>query len=109
RPSGRSARWYPTAPPPGSTPLPADHTSTPGQVAPGLIAHRVVRAERCLDGAACTVSPVTAHTGGRLMGAVRWLRDRLAGAASGGRLAAGPFAQLLDLAWRGGLCTRGTR
>ena len=34
------------APPPGSTPLPADHTSTPGQDAPGLIAHRVVRNRR---------------------------------------------------------------
>jgi len=32
----RSARWHPTAPPPGNTTPPADHISAPGQDAPNL-------------------------------------------------------------------------
>jgi hypothetical protein len=60
-----------------------------------------MRADRSLDRAACTVGPVVTRNGGRHMGAVRWLQDRLAGDASGRRLAAGPFALLPDLAWLG--------
>jgi hypothetical protein len=66
-------------------------------------------AERCLDGTTCTVSPVLTLNGGRHMGAVRWLRDRLAGDASGRRLAAGPVVSLPDLAWLAGMRTRVVR
>jgi hypothetical protein len=43
------------------------------------------------------------------MGAIRSLQDRLAGDAKGRRLAAGPVVFLPDLAWLGGLRTRGAR
>jgi hypothetical protein len=68
-----------------------------------------MRADRSLDRAACTVGPVVTRNGGRHMGAVRWLQDRLAGGASGRRPAAGPLALLPDLAWLGALLTRGAR
>jgi hypothetical protein len=66
-------------------------------------------AERCLDGATCTVSPVLTLNGGPHMGPVRWLQDRLAGDASGRRLAAGTLALLPDSAWLGALRRRGAR
>jgi hypothetical protein len=43
------------------------------------------------------------------MGAVRWLQDRLAGDASGRRLAAGALVLLPDSAWLGLSRRRGAR
>jgi hypothetical protein len=43
------------------------------------------------------------------MGAVRGLQDRLAGDTNGHRLAVRPVVLLPDLAWLGGLRTRGAR
>lgn len=62
-----------------------------------------------LGQATSTVGPVTTLNGGRTMGAVRWLHDRLAGDTSGCRLAAGPVVFLPDLPWLGALRTRGAR
>jgi hypothetical protein len=50
RPSRRSARWYPTAPPPGSKPLPGNHASARGKDTQKLIAHQVVSAGAELAG-----------------------------------------------------------
>lgn len=68
-----------------------------------------IRAKRCPGPSYSTVGPVTTLNGGRTMGAVRWLQDRLAGDTSGGRLAAGPVVFLPDLPWLGALRTRGAR
>jgi hypothetical protein len=43
RQSWRSARWYPTAPPPGDARLHADHASDPGKDGPNLTAHLLVK------------------------------------------------------------------
>ncbi|HXZ74329.1 MAG TPA: hypothetical protein VEH31_26150, partial [Streptosporangiaceae bacterium] len=42
RQSGRLARWYPTAPPPGNTALPLITPAPQGKDVPSLIAHHVV-------------------------------------------------------------------